>query len=556
MLSLKALRRYKTLALFLVVLIGTPLLAGSPSARAGTTSGFTVVSAVWGTPTTPVEAGPGSQNVPLTITLQYYYYNTAQGISVTLSLPPGFTDTNGNSVVTAYVANQVPSGAVLPVTFDLNIASGVAIGSYLFPMSISWGAITQFNPIQSVSESQNAQATVSLKGKVLLQFSAGQSALTPGAVNHLSIMVTNAGTGNATSVDITLMSSAVISVLNTAPEISVIRPNSSATSYVDIYVAPTLAGSSVPLAIGGTYSDAYGNSRQIAASVGMYVKSISSVPGAPTPVLGLSGYSYSPALIFPGTIVASLQVVILNSGTTSGSNVSATLLPSSPVYPITSGSLSQAAGLLPAGQSAPFTFTLGIQNSTQPMNSTLTLVVAAAGSTPVRFSIPFVEQPKADLKVISVSSPPIASGDGADELLLTLRNEGGAAAQLVTFTMQPSYVFEPSTQGSFTTTANAGVGTISPGKTANLTVIIQVNSNLEPRRYPLVLHASWTQLGATQPFGQDVVLMLPVQVSAFQIANSIIFSVPFLLVLVILFAALIILRRRRRSSRRPAATAG
>ncbi len=544
------------MAVLLATLIGLPLLVSLPPAGAATASGFTVVSAVWGTPTLPVEAGPGTQNVPLTITLQYYYYNTAEGISVTLSLPPGFTDTNGNSVTTAYVANQVPSGAVVPITFNLNIASGQPVGSYTFPMSISWGAITQFNPVQSVSESQDTQATVQLKGKVLLQFSAGQAALSPGAVNHLSVMVTNSGTGNATSVDIMLQSSAVISVLNTSPEISLIGPNKSVTTYVDIYVAPTLAGSSVPLAIGGTYSDAYGNAHQIAASIGMYVKSISSAPGAPTPVLGLSGYSYNPALIFPGTVVASLQVVVFNSGTTSGSNVSATLIPSSPVYPIASGSLFQAAGLLPSGQSAPFTFTLGIQNSTEPINGTLTLLVTSSGVAPVKFSIPFVEQQKANFRVVSVSSPQIASGDGADEIVLTLRNVGGAAAQLATFTLQPSYVFEPSTQGSFTTTASAGVGTVPPGKVTNLTVIIQVNSNLVPRAYPLVLHGTWNQLGAGQPFGQDIVLMLPVQASAFQIANGIVFSVPFLVVLVVLVAALVVLRRRRRSSRRAKVPAG
>ena len=556
MLELIPSRKSRLLALLLAVLLVVPWLAGSATAQAATTSGFTVVSAVWGTPTLPVEAGPGSQNVPLTITLQYYYYNTAQGISITLSLPPGFTDTSGSSVTTAYLANMVPSGAVLPVIFSLNIASDVKVGSYVFPMTISWGAITIPNPIQSVSETQNTQATVQLKGKVLLQFSAGQTALTPGAVNHLPILITNSGTGNASSVDMTLISSAVVSVLNTSPEISLIGPASSTTTYVDLYVAPTLSGSSVPLAIGGTYSDAYGNTHPISASIGMYVKSISSAPGTPTPSLGLSSFSYNPPLVFPGTIVASLQVVIFNSGATSGSNVSATLVPSDPVYAITTGSLTQAAGLLPAGQSVPFAFTIGIQNSTQPINSTLTLLLTSSGVSPVRFSIPFVEQPKADFRVISVSSPPISSGDGADELVLTLRNEGGAAAQLATFTMQPSYVFEPSTQGSFTTTASAGIGTVAPGKIANLTVVIQVNSNLEPRSYPLVLHASWTQLGSSQPFGQDIVLKLPVSASGFQIANSVVFSLPFLVIVVVLVVALLVLRGRRRARRRRPETAG
>ena len=555
MFSLKPLLASKALAVLLAALIGVSMTSLPLPSRAANAAGFTVVSAVWGTPTLPVEAGPGTQNVPLTITLQYYYFNSAQGISVTLSLPPGFTDANGNSVTTAYVANTVPSGAVLPISFSLNIASGQRIGSYVFPMTISWGAITQVNPIQSVSETQSAQATVQLKGKVLLQFGTGQSALTPGAVNQLPITVSNSGTGNASSVDITLISSAVVSVLNTSPEISLIRPNSSVTTSVDIYVAPTLAGQSVPLAIGGTYSDAYGNTHPISASVGMYVKSISSSPGAPSPVLGLSGYSYSPSLIFPGTVVATLQVAVFNSGTTSGSNVTATLLPSDPVYSLTSGSMFQAAGLLPAGQSAPFTFALGIRNSTQPVNGTLSLVITASGVTPVKYSIPFVEQPRADFRIVSISSPSIASGDGADQLLVTLRNVGAASAQLATFTMQPSYVFEPSTQGSFTTTPVAGVGTISPGATTNLTLIIQVNSNLDPRTYPLVLHASWGQLGSAQPFGQDIVLQLPVHASGFQIANSVIFSVPFLVVVVVLIVGLVVLRRRRAAARRrPAAT--
>jgi hypothetical protein len=133
---------------------------------------------------------------------------------------------------------------------------------------------------------------------------------------------------------------------------------------------------------------------------------------------------------------------------------------------------------------------------------------------------------------------------------------GGTPAQTTTFTMQPSYVFEPSTQGSFTTTASAGIGTVPSGKMANLTVVIQVNSNLEPRSYPLVLHATWTQLGSSQPFGQDIVLKLPVSASAFQIANSAVFSLPFLAILVVLIVGLIVLRRRRRTRRKRQETVG
>jgi len=294
-----------------------------------------------------------------------------------------------------------------------------------------------------------------------------------------------------------------------------------------------------------TYTDTAGTTGSTTQSLGFYV------PNAQSPNIGLSGYAYNPALIFPGTVIASLQVVVFNSGTTPGSSLNVTLIPASPVYSIGKGSLSQAAGMLPVGQSAAFTFTLGIQNSTQPLNSTLRLILSASGVAPVQFSIPFVEQPKADFKVISVNSPDLASGDGADQVTVTLRNDGAAAAQLATFVMQPSYVFEPSTQGSFTTGASAGIGTVPAGGTANLTVVIQVNSNLLSASYPLVFHATWTQLGATQPFGQDIVLTLPVKASVFQIANGVITSLPFVAAFVILIAALLAVRRVRRGRRRP-----
>jgi len=635
----------------------------SQPAAAANANGFTVANAVWGTPTAPAQATPGNQNVPLTITLQYNFYNTGQGVSVTLLLPPGFTDTNGNPSTTAYWSSPIPSGTVIVLTFYLDIASDARLGTYDIPMSISWGAVVVANPIQSVAETQSTSVTVPLRGKVLLQFAAGEPTLSPGTVNRVPLIVTNSGSGNASSIDLSLsaasslLSSASASVLNTPPEITVIGPNSSFTTYVDIFAPQSLAGSSISLSIGGTYDDAYGYTHPIASTVGIYVaattaapititaKSLQLTPGAvnnvtlvvtnvgqlgfaqvqlsvavppsvsllkqfpvtvtdlaagastqiempifvssgvsgtpltvsatvtytdstgttnsatqslgfyvpisQSPTLGLSGFSYTPALIFPGTTVAALQVVIFNSGTTPGSNVNVTLIPSSPVYSIGKGSLSQVAGLLPVGESAPFTFTLGITNSTAPLNSTLSLIVSSSGTGPQQFKVPFVEQPKANFKVIAVSSPPIASGDGADQITVTLRNDGAAAAQLSTFTLQPSYVFEPSTQGSFTTTPNAGVGTVPAGGMANLTVIIQVNSNLQSASYPLVFHATWTQLGASQPFGEDIVLKIPVKASVFQVVNGAVLSVPFLLVVVVVIAFLFLRRSRRRASRSP-----
>ncbi len=536
-------------AIVCVIMITFVGLAYVPISHADmAASGFSVQSAVWGTPALPVEAAPGSLNVPLTIALHYYFYNTASGISATLNLPPGFTDANGNSATTAYVSGMVPSGTVLPLTFFLNIGHAVPVGFYSFPLTITWGAITNPSPLQSVSLVQTSVVNVDLKGKVELHFTAGQPTLTAGSVNDVPIGIDNSGTGNATNVLLSVMpSSGLVSVLNSPPRIDTIPANSSTVSHVNVYVPQALAGSAVTLSITGTYSDAYGNTRVVLSAVGIYAEAL---PTASSPDIILSGFSYAPTLIFPGMVAASLQVILSNVGTTPALNVNATLIPSQPVYAITAGSLGESVGMIPVGQSVPFTFTLGIRNSSAPINATLTLVVESSRVRQVTFTIPFVEQPKASFEVVSISSPQIAAGDGADQITVTLRNTGQAAAQLATFTMQPSYVFGASTQGSFTTTANTGIGTVAPGATVNLTVVIQVNSNIRSGSYPLVFHATWAQPGTTQPFGQDIRLTLPVQPSFFQVANGIITSVPFLVALVILIAALVALRRARKSRRR------
>jgi hypothetical protein len=153
-------------------------------------------------------------------------------------------------------------------------------------------------------------------------------------------------------------------------------------------------------------------------------------------------------------------------------------------------------------------------------------------------------QPQAQFSVVSVYAPQIAPGDGADQITVSLRNTGKTAAQLTAFIMQPSDIFEPSTQGFFTTTSTIGVGTVSPGADINLTVAIQVNPNIQPGSYPLVLQATWTQLGTAQPFSQDITLMFHVQPSVFQIANGVL--PPLLGVIAILILILLVLRRRAR----------
>ncbi len=105
-------------------------------------SGFTVASAVWGTSSSPVEAAPGQQNVVLTVTLDYYYQNTASSIAGTMSLPSGFTDTSsGASSSTAYVSGNIASGTVVTLTYCLDISPALHTGTWpTIEGNLSWDA--------------------------------------------------------------------------------------------------------------------------------------------------------------------------------------------------------------------------------------------------------------------------------------------------------------------------------------------------------------------------------------------------------------------------------
>jgi len=57
------------------------------------------------------------------------------------------------------------------------------------------------------------------------------------------------------------------------------------------------------------------------------------------------------------------------------------------------------------------------------------------------------------------------------------------------------------------------------------------------------------ELGSTQPFSQDITLMIPVSLSVFQVVNGVLFTLPFLGAVVVLIVALVLIRRARRRTR-------
>src|SRR4029077_7003966 len=100
--------------------------------------GFQIISAQWGTPTTNAEAGPGDQDVPLTLTVQYLYPYEALFAQLNIQLPSGFVSTSAatspqsSSNATLYYTNKLLEGQVFQLETFLNLGNNATVGKYQF----------------------------------------------------------------------------------------------------------------------------------------------------------------------------------------------------------------------------------------------------------------------------------------------------------------------------------------------------------------------------------------------------------------------------------------
>lgn len=275
----RLLRLDGSLAVFLLsimlaatILPSSPLVAADGSGPAEAT-GFNVLTANWGAAGSAVSVSPGSQYVPLTISLQYFFANTATAIQLTLTMPPGFTDANGAPVSVAFVSGSVTSGSTVTSTFYLNVSPSVSTGTYFFPLAINWGA--QLSQQQSVALVQHTYATVYLKGKAQLGFSAAQDSLLPGQVNSVRFTLSNSGSGPATQIiTTTVASGSALSLLTAFPTIASLAPNSNFSSTMRIFVPSSAAGSAMGITFTSAYVDSNGNAATVSQTVGLYSVSV------------------------------------------------------------------------------------------------------------------------------------------------------------------------------------------------------------------------------------------------------------------------------------------
>ncbi len=228
---------------------------------------FTVINSVWGTPTGNVEAGPGDQDVPLTVTMQYLYPYPSVSTEFEIKLPSGLTSTSSSmsgqvaTNATAYYVNRLDQGQIFQFTLYLDLANNTGLGQYTFPTTIFWYAVLSNSTTEpEVYLQQDLNLVVNLNGNSKLMYSANDTALTPDKINYISLNLTNSGSGNVTDITTTVTdNSPTASILNSLPSSVNLGANSGLNETLEVFVPESAAGTVFALNFATTYLDPYQN---------------------------------------------------------------------------------------------------------------------------------------------------------------------------------------------------------------------------------------------------------------------------------------------------------
>jgi hypothetical protein len=337
--------------------------------------GFAVINSIWGTSTAPVQAGPGSQDVPLTVTLQYLYAFPSVSAEFEIKLPSGVTSTassvTGQDVnnATAFYVNRLDQGQVFQITLYLNLANSTSLGVHTFPSTIFWYAILSNSTSQpEVYLQQDLNLETNLNGNSKLTYFTNDTALTPNKINNVTLTLTNSGSGNVTDVSTTVSASSILaSVLNQLPSSINLAAGASLNESLQVFVPQSAAGSIFALNFATTYLDPYQNQGSITQSLGFFVNSLSNV----SPLT----YTVSDTSLVPGG-VNNLTMTLTNTGQatlTSISTVVSVPIAASSIPGVSVVSQPAAVSSLAPGASVTLSFSVFVSATAAGTPITLTL---------------------------------------------------------------------------------------------------------------------------------------------------------------------------------------
>ncbi len=385
-------------------------------------SSIKILGVQWGNSTHPIAAGPGSRDVPLTVSMESFGNNCAlSNIEGTMVTYGGVSNFNG-STYARYFLSGADAYSIFYMVFYLNIASNASVGQNTiesFPIYIAWN----YTQNSTIRNTQELNVSIPMRGSPSLAFSVPSPSLVAGQTNNVTVQVANKGTGYAYDIGMSVASSPVINLIGQPSTVSELAPGATANILFSAYVSPTLQGDDVTLNLNTHYIDPYGYNETNTSAAGVYV------------LQGQGGVSVSASdqSLFSGE-VNNANIIITNNGDSPISSIYVTLAPSSSLSLIGS----DGYALIPLiGAHSNATIPLEMYPSTSGTVANLGVELSYSGGSVSR-TLSFLTPGYINLSTVSSTVLPAAPQIGEIfTLTSTLDNLGSETAYAVTVTAHP-----------------------------------------------------------------------------------------------------------------------
>jgi len=257
------------------------------------------LDAYFGTIDEKFEVDAGDKNVPFTVVMANVGTQDITGIRGQLSLPLGFSASDGpGSLIHADANSNSLAGENFHITFFVDIGNGVQIQQYPGTVKVDYSRLRE-SGVRTAFEDFDFKIT----GESVINVRALDPFLTSLQTNHVTIEISNDGTAPISSVNIALQNTQSerasttqsitnvenVVILNTDWEIGEIDPNSKKLVELDVYVPESLKGDTLRAPIKITYFNAHGDKHTLSRIADFYVKGFIDLSMYNIDVIELSG---------------------------------------------------------------------------------------------------------------------------------------------------------------------------------------------------------------------------------------------------------------------------
>jgi len=257
------------------------------------------LNAYFGTIDEKLEIDSGTKNVPFTVVMANVGTQDITGIRGQLSLPFGFSASDGpGSLIYADANSNSIAGENFHLTFFVDLDNSVRIKQYPGTVKVDYSRLRE-SGVRTAFEDFNFKVT----GESVINLRALDPFLTSLQENHIIIEISNDGTAPISSVDIGLKNTQSerasttqsitnienVVVLNTDWEIGDIDAKSKKYIELDVYVPASLKGETLRAPIEITYFNAHGDKHTISRIADFYVKGLIDLTIFNVDVIELSG---------------------------------------------------------------------------------------------------------------------------------------------------------------------------------------------------------------------------------------------------------------------------